>query len=145
MRALRQAKRKHLALLEQLRRPALESFVRALPNRAETQDGHLPGVPVAQPVKGQNLVELAIAPRVPAAVGVAVARGCQEVVESLVLFLKLDKVGVPDSLAVVGLELALALVLKELDGFEHDLPRAFVWIIAAVFLGIQENHGALLC
>jgi len=61
------------------------------------------------------------------------------VVEDLVLFLKLDKVGVPDPRMVVGLELALALVLEELDGFEHDLPRAFVGIKAAVFPGIQRS------
>jgi len=44
--------------------PFLHFFIVAHPDRPEAQDGDLPGVPVVEGVKGQDLVELAVAPGV---------------------------------------------------------------------------------
>jgi hypothetical protein len=56
-------------------RPAASALRWRSSRWAQAQDGDLPGVPVVQPVEGQDLVELAVAPGVPAAAGVAVGGG----------------------------------------------------------------------
>jgi hypothetical protein len=63
-------------------------------------------------------------------------------IEKSVLLLKLDKVIIPNAIAVVGFKLALA--LKERNSLEHDLTWPFVGIKTFQFPWIQEKHGSLL-
>ncbi len=144
VRALREPKGEHGPLLEQLRGPALEAFVLAHPDRPQAQDGDLPGVPVGQPVKTQNLVEFAVAPGVPAAAGVAVARWGQQGGEKFLLPDKVEEIGVPGAGVIVFFDLFQALVFKKSNGFAHDLPRWLVGIVAVVLFGVQEKHFRLL-
>src|SRR5207247_7816063 len=138
---LGQTERKDAAVPQLLRRPALHGLVAAHPDGAEAEHGHLPRVPVLEPVEREDLRELADPPGVPARSGRAVAGGCADRREDSLLLHELEKVGVPDADAVVGLEPALAFPLEEVDGPEHQLPRAFVAIRATVLLGIEEDHS----
>ena len=65
---LRKAEGKDGPVLEQRGGPLLEGFVGAHPDGAEAENGDLPGVPVVKAVEGEDLVELAVAVRVPSAV-----------------------------------------------------------------------------
>ena len=66
VRLLRQSEREHTAVLKDLRRARLRRLVVALPDRAETQDGDLPCVPVTEAVERQHLAEGADTGGVPA-------------------------------------------------------------------------------
>ena len=57
-----------MALGEQGGGPGARLGVRALPHRAEAEDGDLPGVPVVQAVEAEDLIEGRIAGGVPALV-----------------------------------------------------------------------------
>jgi hypothetical protein len=117
----------------------LHLLVSAHPDGPEAEDRNLPGVPVRKAVEGEDLVELAVAPRVPAAVGVAVFRGRQQRGEDLVVLEELDEIVVPDAPLVVFLDPPLALALEEVDRLAHDLLRFLAGIIARVFLRIEQH------
>lgn len=57
VRLLRQPEGEHLALGEEFRGAVAGGLVVALPDGAETEDGHLPGVPVVESVEPEDLVE----------------------------------------------------------------------------------------
>ena len=115
--ALRQPEREHRTVLEPLRRAAAGCGVLALPDRPQTQDGDLPGVPVVQAVKGQDLTERRDPAGVPALVGVAVrlARRRAHRREQPLLGDELQEVAVPAALAVVLEQLFLAPLLEPVD------------------------------
>ena len=65
MGAFTQAKGKDTALLKKCGCLLFHPFVGAHPDRAQTQNGDLPGVPIAESIKPENLVVLTDAPHVP--------------------------------------------------------------------------------
>jgi hypothetical protein len=132
------------AVLQELGRLLLERLVLTHPDRAEAENGNLERVPVVQAVERQDLIELADAPGVPARIGGAVARRRADRREDLLALDEFEEVGVPDVLAVVVLELALAFGFKELDGLAHDLARAVVGVRAVELLWIEQNHSRLV-
>ena len=101
---LGQAEREHLAL----RRAARAAWragggVVALPDRAEAEDGDLPGVPVVEAVEAEDLAEGGDPGGVPALVRLPPAsdgRG-QEGREQALLGGEVEEVGVPGAVAVV--------------------------------------------
>src|SRR5439155_25182942 len=138
---LGQTERKDAAVPEPLRRPTLHGLVAAHPDGAEAEHGHLPRVPVLEPVEREDLRELADPPGVPARSGRAVAGGRAHRREDPLLLDEREEVRVPDAGVVVGLEPALAFPLEEVDGPEHQPPRAFGAIRATVLLAIEEAHS----
>ncbi len=68
VRPLRKPEGEDVAVMQQVCGAALERFVPAHPDRTQSEDGHLPGVPVGQAVEAEDLIELAVAPGIPAAV-----------------------------------------------------------------------------
>ena len=116
-----------------------DRLVVAHPDGSQAQDGHLPGVPVGQPVEAEDFVEVAVALGVPANVRVspAVCGWCQQGGKDLVFLNEFDKVGVPDPLMVVLLELGLAFVFEKGDGFFHDIPRPGIEVGKCFFLWVQ--------
>ena len=120
MGALGQAEGKYAPLRERLRRLPLDRFVLAHPDRAQAQDRDLPGVPVGQPVEGDDLVELAVAVGVPPRVGIgAVLGGRQQSGKDLILFDEIKILPVPDPLVIVILDAAKTLSFEEVDGLQH--------------------------
>ena len=131
------------AVLQVLGGLLLHFLVPAHPDRAQAQDRHLPGVPVRQAVEGEDLVHLAVAPRVPAAVCVAVLRGREQGREDLVVLQELDEIIVPDAPLIIGLDALLALALEEVDRLLHHLLRFFAGIVTCVFLWIEQHKFPL--
>ncbi len=106
----------------------------------EVEDGHLPGVPVAQPVESQDLVELAIAPRVPTAVGCAVQGGREQRGEQALALDELEEVGVPGTVVVVLLDALQPARLEPGDRLVHDVARPIIRVEAVVVMGIEQKH-----
>ena len=127
--------------LQQLRGLLLERLVGTHPDRSQPEDGHLPGVPVGQPVEAEDLVELAVAPGVPARVRPAIGSGRQQVGEEFFLLLEFDEIRVPDALVVIFFDFLPAFFFKEGDGFEHHLAGGFVGVEAGGALGVEKEHG----
>ncbi len=118
-------------------------LVRAHPERPEAEDRDLPRVPVAEAVEAEDLVDVAVAERVPPGVGAAQLRGGEEVGEDLLPLHEVEEVGVPDPVEVVLAELPLSLRLEELDRLRHDLARAGVEGELTEPLRVQQEHGVL--
>ncbi len=139
---LRQPEGEDAALLQKAGRLPLDLLVAAHPDRPEPEDRHLPGVPVGQAVEAEDLVELAVAPGVPAAAFAAVLGRCQAGREELLLLCELEEVLVPDSLVVVLFDLSQALRLEEVDRGEHQLATGLVRVLADASFRVEE-HGVL--
>ena len=103
------------------------------------EDRYLPGVPVGQAVEGEDLVHLAVAPGVPATVGVAVLRRREQGGEYLVVLQELDEVIVPDAPLIIRFDTLFALAFEEFDRLFHDRFRFFAGIIACVFSWIKQH------
>ena len=101
----------------------------------------MPGVPVGQPVETEDLVELAIAPGVPAGITFAVGGGSQQGGEEFFFFLEFEEVRIPDALVIVFFDFLFALFFKEGDGLEHDLAGGLIGIEAGGVAGVEEEHG----
>ena len=110
-----------MAVLEKFCRPALYLLVCPHPDRTQAQHRYLPGIPVGETIESRDLREFVDAVCVPAGVGRAVACGCHESCEYLVLPDEVHKIVVPDLAAPVGLNLFQTLVFKKLDCLDHDL------------------------
>ncbi len=140
----RQSEGKDRSLAQQSRSLLPGLGILGHPDGTEAENGDLPGVPVGQAVEGKDLIELAIAPRVPAGGAVPVRGGRQQPGEYLFAFLKIQKIPVPGALVIVLLEPGLALAFEERDRFEHDVPRFGIGIIAIMLPGVQQYHMLLL-
>ena len=125
---LGEAKREDPALLEESSGPLLDLFVLTHPDRAQAQHRDLPGVPICEPVEGQDFGEFAVAPGIPARICCPIARGCKRCGKEAFLLGVFEEVRVPDLLPIIALERALALGLKELDGLAHDLLGSAVGV-----------------
>ena len=94
------------------------------------KDGHLPGVPVGQPVETEDLVEIAVALGVPAHIWIPAAIGgrCQQGGKDLVFINEFKKISIPHALVVVLLELGLPLFSKKAMVFSMiSRERASRW------------------
>jgi hypothetical protein len=110
------------------------------PHRAQTQDRHLPGVPVGQRVEAEDLVEVVDPGSVPAgAFPTDCSRG-PEGGEDPLLGVEIEEVLIPRAVVELLLHLGQTLVLEELDQrLELTLGLGIVrrWVVG---VGI-ENHG----
>ncbi len=140
---LREAEREDGSVLEQARGAPLHVLVAAHPDRSETQHGHLPRVPVLEPVESQDLGELADAPGVPAGIGCPVAGRCRDGREDALTPDELEEVRVPDVRVVVRLEAGFALGLEELDRLAHHLGGAGIRVGPGEASRIQQDHRGL--
>ena len=127
------------------RRALAHGGVLALPDRAEPEDRDLPGVPVRQPVEGRDLVEGADPGGVPALVLVpAELRGRrQQRGEHPLALDELEEVLVPDPIAVVFLEHALAARLEPLDRRQQHAARLGVESGGVVGTGVEQKPVGL--
>ena len=141
--ALGQRERHHLTVVEVGGGLALGDLVVALPDRAETQDGHLLGVPVRQPVEPEDLRQRRVARRVPALVRITVGisgRG-QERREQLFLADELEELRGPHRTAILGQQLRLALGLEPLDGGLQQPPRLGIEMLGVVGGRVEQQAG----
>ena len=121
MRFFRKTKGKDRALLQQPRRLVLHRLIVAHPNWTQPQHRNLPGIPITQAIKPQNLVKRANTKGIPTGIGRAVPGRSHQNAKSILLFDKFDKIIVPNALVVVGLQPSLPFRLKEGDGFKHQV------------------------
>jgi hypothetical protein len=124
------------ARLEKLRRLPLDLLVIAHPDRPEAQDSDLPGIPVGKAVEAENLIELAVAPGVPAAVVAAVLGWCQKREEESLLLHEIEEVLIPDALVIVALDRRETLRFEEIDYRQHELATVVVGILADASLRV---------
>ncbi len=139
VRLLRQAEGEHLARLEQRGGLALGVLVGAHPDRAQAQRSDLEGVPVVQPVKADDLGERTDPVGVPAAIVGPVGARSQQRREDALPADVVQKLRVPHSFVVVGLQPGLAPGLEEVHRRGHDLPRAAVWVPALQVIRIEQH------
>jgi hypothetical protein len=127
---------------EQLRRVGPGGLVGALPDRPEAEDGHLPGVPVAEAVEAEDLAEGGVARGVPSLRGIiaAVGRGRQECREEALLRDELQKVSVPGAVDVVVDERLLTAVLEELNGGVQQPARLGVEVRWVVRVRVEQQR-----
>ena len=147
--ALGQPEGHHLSGVQVIGRLELGVLVLALPDRPETQDGDLLGVPVGQPVEPEDLGERGVACGIPALVGVSVGvlRRGEERREQLLPLDELDEVRGPLRGQVIVENALLALALEPVDGRAQQPPRLVVELLRVVGVRIEEQavglrHGA---
>jgi hypothetical protein len=131
--ALGEPERHHLSGLEVVGGSELRVLVLALPDRPESQDGDLFGVPVGEAVEAEDLRQRRVAGAVPALVGVRLPiaprvrtgelRRREERREELLALDELDEVGGPLRLQVV-VEDALLALARTLAGRRSSDRRA---------------------
>ena len=124
---LGEAEGEYAALLEHASHFDLEGFVGAHPDRAEAEDGDLPGVPVVQAVEAEDLVELAVAPGVPAGRPSTELEGATGASRRSLRLEEGQEVLVPDAILIVLLDLLEPFAFEESHRVTHDggrsLPR----------------------
>ena len=101
MRLFRKAKGEDAPVFEGGCSLLTQFLVWAHPDRTETENGNLPGVPVLQAVEAQDLGELTIAPGIPTRVGCALAFGRAHGCKDPFFANEVEKIGVPRAVVVV--------------------------------------------
>ncbi len=138
--ALGEPERHHVALGQQLGGPRPDGLVLALPDRAEAQDGDLPGVPVAEAVEAEDLVQLGDPGGVPALVRVGRGRR-QELGEQAFLGGEFEEVGVPAAIDVGVDQRLLAARLEPVDGRAQQPAGRLVELRGVVGTRVEEHRG----
>ena len=152
--ALGQPEGHHLSGLQVIGGLELGVLVLALPDRSETQDGDLLGVPVGQPVEPEDLGERGVARGVPALVrvgasvlGAPLVRGelrrSEERREQLLPLDELDEIRGPLRGKVIVQDALLALALEPVDGRAQQPPRFIVELLRVVGVRIEEQAVGL--
>lgn len=147
VRLLGQAEGEHLALVEELGGAVAGGCVVALPDRAEAEDGHLPGVPVVQAVEAEDLVERGDARGVPSLVRLSRSGGGggrQEGGEQVLLRGEGEEVTEPGACAVVLDQLSLPTYLEPVDGGTQQAARLGIEVRGVVGARVEERlvgHG----
>ena len=141
----RQTECEDRAVSQHLRSLLLDRFVVRNPDWTETEHAHLPGIPIGEAIKAENLVEFTVTPAVPADVLGAACKSLRrhQLGEDLLTPDELEKIGVPDTLVIVILDAAPTLVLEELDGLAHDLDRCVVLIMPTVLVRIEQHKSPM--
>ena len=93
------------AVFQQPSRLLFDRLVISHPNGPQTQDAHLPGVPVGQAVETEDLIEIHIAIGTPTASLPTVWGWRQQTGKNTLLFNELEKTVIPDPLVIVLFEL----------------------------------------
>ena len=139
--ALGQPERHHLAGVEVVGGLEFGVLVLALPDRPETEDGDLLGVPVGEPVEAEDLGERGVARGVPALVRIAVGelRRREERREQLLPLDEIDEVGGPLRREVVVEDALLALALEPVDGRAQQPAGLGVELLRVVGVRIEEQ------
>ena len=137
---LGQSEGKDRTVAQQFGGPLLHLFILRHPDRAQTQDRNLPGVPVGQAVETEDFVEAGYPVSVPSLGAVAVAGRGEQGRKNLLLFHEFQEIGVPDPLLVVFLDAGLPLFLKKPDGLEHDLARRLIQVSRVELVRIEQEH-----
>ena len=116
-------------------------LVVALPHRPETEDGHLPRVPVVESVEAEDLGQRGDTAGIPALVGVtaAVAGGRQKCGEQTFLRREIEEIGVEDLVVIVGQESVLSTRLEPVDGRAQQSPRGRVELRPIVRGGMEQQ------
>ncbi len=139
---LGQAEGEDLALGQQVRGPAACGVVLTLPDRTETEDGHLPGVPVVEAVEAEDLVQGGDPGGVPALLRpfAGGSRG-EERGEQALLGGEGEEVTEPGPRAVVLDQTALAAVLEPVDGGAQQPARLGVEVRRVVGARVEQQGG----
>jgi hypothetical protein len=69
----------------------------------------------------------------------AILSGSKQGGKEFLLLLELDEIGIEAALPIVLFDFALALLLEEADGPEHNLSRTIVRIEAGGVLGVEKH------
>nr|BFE73348.1 hypothetical protein GCM10020092_066490 [Actinoplanes digitatis] len=139
--ALGEPERHDVPVGEQPRRVCPGDRVGALPDRAEAEDGDLPGVPVAEAVEAEDLAQGRVAGGVPPLGGfVAVGRRGQERREQAFLGGEVQEVAVPGPVDVAAQELLLTAVLEEVDGGAQQPAGLGVEVRGIVGVRVEQQR-----